>query len=82
MIMTAMAAGKSEKMSHIICCTDSSLVMVMTVCPVVGSVPDTNPAMPRSRATSEALMAVPNFCDIVPEEKMTPVEDVPFFSVA
>ena len=40
------------------------------------------PAMPNSRATSEPEMAVPNFCAIVPDEKMRPVDEVPFFSVA
>jgi hypothetical protein len=71
-----------EKIAHIICCTDASLVIVITVSPVAGSVPEIKPARPRSRATSEPLTADPNFCAMVPDEKMRPVDDVPFFSVA
>ena len=37
---------------------------------------------PRNKATSDPLIAVPNFCAIVPEEKIKPVEEVPFFCVA
>ena len=77
-----MAAGKSEKRAHTILRTASSLVMVITVSPVSSFVPEINPAIPRNRATSEPEIAVPNFYDMVPEEKMRPVEDVPFFSVA
>jgi len=40
------------------------------------------PASPSKRATSEPEIALPNFCAIVPEEKMRPVEEVPNFSVA
>ena len=80
MIM-AMTAGKMENSAHIIALTASASVMDTTVSPSA-SVPDTNPAMPNSMATSEPLMAVPNFCDMVPEEKMRPVDDVPFFAVA
>ena len=82
MMIQAMMAGKSEKSIHIICLTDSISVMVMTVSPVVGSVPDSKPENPRSIATRDPLMAVPNFCAIVPEEKIRPVDEVPFFSVA
>ena len=39
------------------------------------------PAKPRSSATREPLMAVPNFMAMVPEEKIRPVDEVPFFSV-
>ena len=77
----AMIAGKMEKSNHIIWLTASASVMVITVCPAA-SVPEMNPEKPRNRATNEPLMAVPNFMAMVPEEKMTPVEDVPFFSVA
>ena len=34
------------------------------------------------QATNEPLMAVPNFMAMVPLEKMRPVLEVPFFSVA
>ena len=40
------------------------------------------PARPRNKATSEPDMAVPNFCDIVPDEKISPVDELPFFFVA
>ena len=71
-------AGKSENNAHIISCTAVSLVMVITVCPVA-SVPEMKPATPSSRATKEPEMAVPNFMAIVPDEKIRPVEEVPFF---
>ena len=77
----AITAGNSENNAQTMLFTASTSVIVITVCPVA-SVPDTNPATPSSKATSEPLMAVPNFCDIVPLEKMRPVDDEPFFSVA
>ena len=77
-----MAAGNSENRSQIICWTEASFVMVTTVWPVAGSVPEMKPERPRSMATRAPEMAEPNFCAIVPEEKMRPVEEVPFFSVA
>ena len=55
--------------------------MVTTVSPLA-SVPEMNPTTPSSMATSAPEMAEPNFCDIVPDEKIRPVDDVPFFSVA
>ena len=76
-----MAAGKRENRHQIIRWTAGSFVMVTTVWPVA-SVPETKPAMPRRRATRAPEMADPNYWAIVPEEKMRPVEDVPFFSVA
>lgn len=82
--MNAMRAGKSEKRAQTIVFTDSSLPATIstTVVPVVGSSLDTRPAAPRSIAMSEPEMAPPNFCAIVPEEKMRPVDDAPNFSVA
>ena len=80
-MMVAMMAGKSENNAQIMLVTAVISLMVMTVCPVA-SVPDTNPATPSSRATSEPEMAEPNFCDMVPEEKMRPVDEVPFWAVA
>ena len=59
--MPAMMAGKSENRHQIIDFTDSKSVIVMMVSPVVGSVPDSKPEKPRSMATKEPLMAVPNF---------------------
>lgn len=78
---TAITAGKRENNAHIMLFTASASVIVMTVCPVT-SVPETKPAMPNSIATKEPLMAVPNFIAMVPDEKIRPVDDVPFFSVA
>ena len=82
-MMPAMKAGKSEKSIQIMFFTESmsSGAMVTTVWPSA-FVPETNPAMPSNNATRAPEMAEPNFCDMVPEEKMRPVEDVPFFSVA
>ncbi len=77
-----MAAGNSEKMAQIIRWTAGSFVIVTTVWPVAGSVPEMKPARPRNSATNAPEMAEPNFCAIVPDEKIRPVEDVPFFSVA
>lgn len=81
-MIAAIPAGKSEKSAHIIWRTESSSVMVITVSPVSSLVPEMNPAIPSSNATSAPDIAEPNFCAIVPEEKMSPVDDVPFFSVA
>ena len=81
-INAAMIAGKIEKSAHTIVFTDSSLVMVTIVSPVISSVEETSPAIPRSIAMSEPEIAPPNFCAIVPEEKMRPVDDAPNFSVA
>lgn len=80
-MITTMRAGNMENNAHIILFTASMSVIVITVWPAA-SVPDINPANPNSKATSEPEMAVPNFMAIVPDEKMSPVDDVPFFSVA
>ena len=77
-----MAAGNREKRLQIIVWTEASLVIVITVCPVAASVPEMKPARPSRSATRAPEMADPNFWDMVPEEKMRPVEEVPFFSVA
>ena len=81
-ITPAIMAGKMENKHQIICFTDSISVMVITVSPVVGSVPDTKPEKPSNIATKEPLIAVPNFWAMVPLLKIRPVEEVPFFSVA
>ena len=77
-----MAAGNKENRAHIMVWTEDWFTIVTTVSPVAGSVPEIKPARPRSSATSAPDMAEPNFWDMVPEEKMRPVEEVPFFSVA
>ena len=81
-MITAMTAGMMENSAQIMLFTATGSVMVTMVWSVTGSVPDTKPAKPRNRATNEPLMAVPNFCAIVPDEKISPVDEVPFFSVA
>ena len=81
-MMSAIAAGKSEKSDQTMVRTDSSLVIVTIVSPVSTLVSDTNPAMPKSKAIKLPDIAPPSFCAIVPEEKIRPVELVPFFSVA
>ena len=78
----AITAGKSENSDQTIVRTDSSLVIVTIVSPVSALVSDTNPAIPNSKAIKLPDIAPPNFCAIVPEEKIRPVELVPFFSVA
>lgn len=79
----AMMAGKMEKSIHIIFFTESifSAAIVTTVCPSA-FVPEIKPAIPSSNATRAPDIAEPNFCDMVPDEKISPVDDVPFFSVA
>ena len=73
----AIAAGKREKSAHIIVRTDCSSVIVTTVSPVRISVVETNPATPKRNAIRLADIAPPNFCAIVPDEKISPVEEVP-----
>lgn len=80
-IMTQITAGIMEKSAHIIFLTASISVIVMTVSPLA-SLPEVKPATPSSMATNAPEMAVPNFIAIVPEEKISPVDEVPFFSVA
>ena len=80
-IILAIMAGKIENSNQIICRTDSSLVMVTTISPA-SLVPDIKPAMPRNIATRAPEIALPNFCDMVPDEKIKPVDEVPFFFVA
>ena len=81
-MMIAIAAGKMEKSAHIIHCTDCSLRIVTTVSPVTALVEEMSPAAPSSKAIREPDMALPSFCAIVPEEKISPVEEVPFCCVA
>ena len=80
-MISVIMAGKSEKSAQIMVRTAGRLVMFMMVSPVA-VVPEANPASPSNNATNDPEMAVPNFCAMVPEEKMSPVEDVPLCSVA
>ena len=82
-INPAIIAGKIEKSIHIMFFTESifSAAMVTTVCPSA-FVPEIKPTAPSISATNAPEIAEPNFCDIVPDEKISPVDDVPFFSVA
>ena len=77
-----MTAGKSENSDHTIVSTESVIEAGSTIVLPMLSVIMLAPAKPRNKATSEPEMAVPNFWAIVPEEKIRPVEDVPFFCVA
>ena len=77
-----MAAGKRENRAQIMVWTEPRLVMVTTVWPVTVSVAETKPAKPRNIATRAPEMAEPNFWAMVPEEKIRPVEEVPFLAVA
>ncbi len=56
---------------------DSGLMVVVPSITVMVA-----PAHPRRMAISEPEIALPNFCAIVPEEKIRPVEETPFFWVA
>ena len=71
-------AGKIEKIAHIIDLTLSSIEATSSV--LFSSI--VAPASLRRMAMSEPDTAPPSFCDIVPEENMSPVDDVPSFSVA
>ena len=75
-------AGNNEKSDHIIVSTESVIEAGSTTALPVLSVVMLAPARPRNKATCEPDMAVPNFCDIVPDEKMSPVDELPFFFVA
>lgn len=77
-----MAAGKRENRDQIMVWTEPRSVMVTTVWPVTVSVAETKPAKPRNIATRAPEMAEPNFWAMVPEEKIRPVEEVPFLAVA
>ena len=77
-----MTAGKRENSDHTIVSTESVIEAGSTIVLPMLSVIMLAPAKPRNKATSEPEMAVPNFWAIVPEEKIRPVDDVPFFCVA
>ena len=78
----ATAAGNRENRLQTMVCTEATLVMETTESPVTGLVSEMKPERPSSSVTRKPEIADPNFCAIVPEEKMSPVEEVPFFSVA
>ena len=75
-------AGNSENRHHTIESTESVIEAGSTIVLPMSSVIILAPASPKNRATSEPEMAVPNFWAIVPDEKIKPVLEVPFFSVA
>ena len=81
-INIAITAGNNEKSDHIIVSTESVMDDGSTMALPISSVVIFAPARPRNKATSEPDMAVPNFCDIVPDEKISPVDELPFFFVA
>ena len=72
-----------EKSIQIMFFTESmfSAAIVTTVCPSA-LVPEMKPTAPSISATNAPEIAEPNFCDIDPDEKISPVDDVPFISVA
>ena len=72
-----------EKSIQIMFFTESmfSAAIVTTVCPSA-FVPEMKPTAPSISATNAPEIADPNFCDMVPEEKIIPIEDVPFFSLS
>lgn len=80
--MTAMKAGKSENSAHIIVLTDSVTDAGSMLSFPISSAIIVAPAMPSSNAMSDPETAPPNFCAIVPDENMSPVDDVPKVSVA
>ena len=77
-MIAAIPAGKREKRAQIIVRTeaviDSGLMVVVPSISIIVA-----PASPRRIAMSEPDIALPNFCAIVPDEKIRPVEDTPFF---
>ena len=75
-------AGNNENRHHTIESTELVIEAGSTMVLPISSVIILAPARPKKRATSEPEMAVPNFCAMVPDEKIKPVDDVPFFSVA
>lgn len=80
-MMTAIAAGKREKRAHIIVRTDEVIDSgLMVVFPSISIM--VAPANPSKRAIRDPEIALPNFCAIVPDENIRPVEETPFFSVA
>lgn len=81
-MITTIAAGNSENKDHTIERTESVIDVGSTIEFPVESVIILAPAKPKNKATNEPEIAVPNFCAIVPDENINPVDDVPFFSVA
>ena len=80
-MIAAMPAGKREKSAQIIMRTDAVIDSgLMVVVPSISVI--VAPANPRSIAIREPDIALPNFCAIVPDEKIRPVDDTPFFCVA
>ena len=61
MIRAAMTAGKMEKRHHTIESTESVMLAGSTLVLPMSSVIMLAPAKPRKRATSEPLIAAPNF---------------------
>lgn len=80
--MTTIPAGNRENNIQIMLSTESVIDAGSTTELPILSVVMLAPAMPRNSATSAPEIAVPSFCAIVPDEKIRPVEEVPFFSVA
>lgn len=77
-MIAAIAAGNRENSAQIIVRTeavmDSGLMVVVPSISVIVA-----PASPSRMAMSEPDIALPNFCAIVPDEKIRPVDETPFF---
>lgn len=76
-----MTAGKRENSDHTMVRTESVTDCGSIIGLPISSVIMLAPDQPSSSAMSDPETAVPNFCDIVPEEKMSPVMEVPKCSV-
>ena len=76
-----MIAGNSENSDHTIVNTESVIEAGSIDVLPISSVIMLAPATPSNIAINEPEMAVPNFCDMVPDENIKPVADVPYFSV-
>ena len=76
--MAAITAGKIENNAQIIIRTevvmDAGLIVVVPSISVIVA-----PANPKRIAMSDPDIALPNFCAIVPDEKISPVDETPFF---
>ena len=81
-IIRAMNAGNKENNDQIIVRTELVTEAGSIIWLLFASVIMQAPARLRNKAISEPEIAPPNFCAMVPEEKIRPVEEDPFFSVA
>lgn len=81
-MQTAMTAGRIEKIAQIIVLTDSVTESGSIISLPKASSTIVAPDHPNSKVTKAPEMAPPNFCDMVPDEKIRPVDEAPNFCVA